>query len=192
MTSEDSTKRLILDSAYNLFVERGYEGSSMRDIAESAGIKAASIYNHFESKELIFKEVFIERHPLFRILEILDGAKGETADELLTNASNRLYKEIMNESNLLNLFFVELVEMKGKHIPEAIISNFPHDSSFMRQIFEMKSELRDIREPVLVRALVGTVFANVMFRWFVGDTKSKRWGSQAEMTDVLLRGILRK
>jgi AcrR family transcriptional regulator len=192
MTSEDSTKKLILDSAYYLFVERGFEGSSMRDIADSAGIKAASIYNHFESKEQIFKEVFIERHPLFRILEILDGAKGKTADELLTNASNRLYREIKNEPNLLNLFFVELVEMKGKHIPEAIITNFPHDSYFMRQIFELKSELRDIREPVLIRALIGTIFANVMFNWFVGDSKPKRWGSQAEMTDVLLRGILKK
>ena len=81
--------------------------------------------------------------------------------------------------------------MKGKHIPEAINTNFPHDSEFIRQIFAMKSELRDIREPVLIRALVGTVFANVMFRWFVGDTKPKRWGAQAEMTDVFLRGILR-
>ena len=191
MSSEESTRKSILKSAYNLFVERGFEGSSMRDIAERAGIKASSIYNHFDNKEQIFKEVFIERHPLFRILDILDGAIGETADELLTNASNRLYKEINREPNLLNLFFVELVEMKGKHIPEAIITNFPHDSTFMRGIFEMKSELRDIREPVLVRALIGTVFANVMFRWFVGDSKPKRWGSQAEMTDVFLRGILK-
>lgn len=192
MSSEDSTRRLILDAAYNLFVGQGFEGSSMRDIAGRAGIKASSIYNHFDNKEQIFKEVFIEKHPLFRILDILNGAKGETADELLRDASNRLYKEINNEPNLLNLFFVELVEMKGKHIPEAIITNFPHDSSFMRQIFEMKSELRNIREPVLVRALIGTVFANVMFRWFVGDRKPKRWGSQAEMTDVLLRGILKQ
>ncbi|MFW9768185.1 MAG: TetR/AcrR family transcriptional regulator [Candidatus Thorarchaeota archaeon] len=192
MNSEESTKQLILDSAYNLFVDRGFQGSSMRDIAENAGIKAASIYNHFDTKEQIFKKVFVEKHPLFRILEILDSATGATADELLTNASNRLYREIKNEPNLLNLFFVELVEMKGKHIPEAIITNFPHDSSFIRQIFEMKSELRDIREPVLVRALVGTVLANIMFRWFVGDSKPKRWGSQSEMTDVLLKGLLKR
>ena len=192
MSSDDSTKRAILDSAYSLFVERGFEGSSMREIAENAGIKAASIYNHFDNKEKVFKEVFIERHPLFRILDILDGANGDSADELLTDASNRLYKEINAEPNLLNLYLVELVEMKGKHIPEAILTNFPHDSSFMRKIFEMKSELRDIREPVLVRALIGTIFANVMFRWFIGDSKPKRWGSQAEMNDVLLRGILRQ
>ena len=192
MSSEDSTRKQILEAASILFVERGFQGSSMRNIAESAGIKAASIYNHFDNKEQIFKEVFIENHPMFRILSILDGAKGETAEDLLTNAANRLHKELRNEPNLLNLFFVELVEMKGKHIPEAIETNFPIDSAFMRQIFELKSELRDIREPVLVRALIGTVFANIMFNWFIGESKPKRWGSQAEMTDVLLRGILKK
>lgn len=192
MSSEDSTRRQILEAAYNLFVERGFQGSSMRNIADEAGIKAASIYNHFEGKESIFREVFKERHPLFRLLAILDSAMGETAEELLTSAANRLNKEIRNDPKMLNLYFVELVEMEGKHVPEAIIANFPHDSSFMRRIFELNSELRDIREPVLVRALIGTVLANVMFSWFVGDSKPKRWGSHSEMTDVLLRGILRR
>lgn len=192
MSIEDSTKKLILESAYQLFVEQGFQGSSMRDIAERAGIKAASIYNHFEGKEQIFEEVFKEKHPMFRILSILDTAKGETAEDLLTDAVDRLNKELKNEPKLLNLFFVEFVEMDGKHIPAAIEANFPHDSTFMRQIFSLKSELRDIREPVLVRSLIGTVFANIMFNWFIGDSKPKRWGSPGEMTDVLLRGILRE
>ncbi|MFW9808220.1 MAG: TetR/AcrR family transcriptional regulator [Candidatus Thorarchaeota archaeon] len=191
MSREESTRRQILDSAYKLFVKKGYRGSSMRDIADDASIKAASIYNHFEGKEAIFEEVFMEKHPLFRILEILDSVKGETAEDLLTKAVNQLDKELKGEPELLNLFFVELVEMNGKHIPPAIKANFPHDSSFIRQIFEKKSELREIREPVLVRSLIGTVFANIMFSWFIGESKPKRWGSPEEMTDVLLRGILK-
>jgi hypothetical protein len=31
-----------------------------------------------------------------------------------------------------------------------------------------------------------------MFNWFIGDTKSRRWGTTAELTDVLLRGILKE
>lgn len=191
MTNNDSTRKQILDASYALFVERGFQGSSMRDIADKAGIKAASIYNHFDGKEAIFREVFLEKHPLFGLLEILDKAQGESAEELLTSAYDLLSKEIKKEPKLLNLFFVELVEMNGKHIPEAIVSNFPPDSTFMRRIFKLKSELREIREPVLVRSLISTVFANVMFNWFVGDQGSRRWGSHSEMTDVLLRGILR-
>ncbi len=58
----------------------------MRDIAAEAGIKAGSIYNHFLGKEEIFEAVFIEKHPMFRVLEILDGVSGETLEELLANA----------------------------------------------------------------------------------------------------------
>ena len=191
MNLHDSTKQRILDAAYRRFVKNGYQGSSMRDIAEEAGIKAGSIYNHFPGKEEIFEAVFIEKHPMFRILAILDKSKGKTAEELLTNAINLLQKEIQSEPALLNLFFVELVEMNGKHIQSAIETNFPIDSSFMNQIFSLKSEMRDIREPVLVRVLIGTIFANVMFNWFIGGSNSRRWGSLAEITDVMLRGILK-
>ncbi|MHA1963487.1 MAG: TetR/AcrR family transcriptional regulator [Candidatus Thorarchaeota archaeon] len=191
MSSEDSTKKQILESAFQMFVEKGFSGSSMRDIAEHAGIKAASIYNHFENKEQIFETVFIEKHPMFRILEILDSVRGDTAEELLYNATERLNKELRSEPRLLNLFFVELVEMDGKHIERAIKINFPTDSNFIKQIYEKKSEIRDIPIPVLIRSLVGTIFANITFNWFIGKSNTKRWGTQAQMTDVLLRGILR-
>jgi AcrR family transcriptional regulator len=39
--------------ALRMFASRGYDGTSMRDIAESVGIKGASMYNHFVSKEAI-------------------------------------------------------------------------------------------------------------------------------------------
>lgn len=163
----------------------------MRDIAREAGIEAGSIYNHFRGKEEIFETVFLEKHPMFRVLDILNSVNGETAQDLLTNAIHQLNKELQKESGLLNLFFVELVEMDGKHIPAAIRKNFPTDSKFMKRVFAMKSEMRNIREPVLVRALIGSIFANIMFNWFVGDANSKRWGSLDEMTDVILRGILK-
>lgn len=191
MFVEDTTKKQILESAYHLFTEKGYRGSSLRDIADEAGIKAASIYNHFGSKEEIFEAVFIEKHPLFDILSILDSVEGETAEELLTNAINRLNEELQSKQDLLNLFFVEVVEMDGKHIPSAIKTNFPPDSKFIKQIFEMKSEIRDIPIPVLIRSLIGTIFANIMFNWFIGENNLKRWGKSSELTDVFLRGILK-
>ena len=55
-----STKESILYTALRLFSERGYEGVSMRDIAAEVGIKAASIYNHFKSKEDIFNSLLFE------------------------------------------------------------------------------------------------------------------------------------
>lgn len=56
----ENTKDNILYQALTLFSDRGYEGVSMRDIASKVGIKAASLYNHYKSKEDIFNSIIEE------------------------------------------------------------------------------------------------------------------------------------
>ena len=52
------TKEKIMSAAIMLFSDNGYDKVSMRDIAAEVGIKAASIYNHFPSKEDILKSIY--------------------------------------------------------------------------------------------------------------------------------------
>lgn len=49
----ENTKQKILNAALDLFSTQGYEATSMLQIAESVGIKKASLYSHFESKQEI-------------------------------------------------------------------------------------------------------------------------------------------
>lgn len=50
-------RQLILDTAARLFREEGYAATSLRDIAGECGMKAASLYYHFASKDEIISEV---------------------------------------------------------------------------------------------------------------------------------------
>ena len=52
-TQEDSlaTRKKILESAQRLFTRRGYERTSLSDIAKYAGVTRGAIYWHFENKE---------------------------------------------------------------------------------------------------------------------------------------------
>jgi len=50
---EASTRVRILDAALDLFVTEGYAGASMRQIAAAVGMRASSLYNHFDGKEAI-------------------------------------------------------------------------------------------------------------------------------------------
>ena len=50
---EASSRDRILDAALELFAARGYAGASMRQIAAAAGMRASSLYNHFEGKAAI-------------------------------------------------------------------------------------------------------------------------------------------
>ncbi|OAA26187.1 transcriptional regulator, tetR family [Frankia sp. EI5c] len=49
------TRTRILAAAVELFVERGYAGTSVRDIAERLGVTKAALYYHFSSKEMILE-----------------------------------------------------------------------------------------------------------------------------------------
>lgn len=49
-----TTKEKILETALDLFSQRGYGGVSVRDIARAVGIRESSLYNHFASKRAIF------------------------------------------------------------------------------------------------------------------------------------------
>jgi TetR/AcrR family transcriptional regulator, cholesterol catabolism regulator len=51
-------RQKVLDAAARLFRDKGYAGTTMRDVAARCGIRAASLYYHFPSKDEILAEVF--------------------------------------------------------------------------------------------------------------------------------------
>ena len=55
-----STKELILEEALRQFSQKGFDGTSMSDIAGPLGITKAALYKHFESKQRIFDEIIAQ------------------------------------------------------------------------------------------------------------------------------------
>ena len=52
-----NTKERIIEKSLTLFSKRGYNAVTVRDIASAVGIKASSLYNHFENKQNIFNTI---------------------------------------------------------------------------------------------------------------------------------------
>lgn len=77
ITTNDSrrirkTHALIRDVALRLFSTHGYEGTSMRQIASEVGVNAASLYNHYPSKQSILAAICDQT--MRELLEGQDGA----------------------------------------------------------------------------------------------------------------------
>ncbi|WP_418512762.1 TetR/AcrR family transcriptional regulator [Corallibacter sp.] len=56
---QETRKDEIIRTAAKLFKEKGYSAVTMRDLATEMGMKAASLYNHINSKQEILKEIII-------------------------------------------------------------------------------------------------------------------------------------
>ncbi len=65
-----SKKSLIVDTAATLFISKGYNSSSLREIAAKVNMEVSSIYSHFANKEEILKEICFENANAF-----LEGIK---------------------------------------------------------------------------------------------------------------------
>ena len=56
-TKGQRTATRLMDRAEELFARQGYEGTSLRQIADAAGIKEPGIYNHFSGKQGLYEAV---------------------------------------------------------------------------------------------------------------------------------------
>jgi AcrR family transcriptional regulator len=64
--SRGDTRERILDVALDLFIEKGYDKTSLREIAEQLGVTKAALYYHFPSKQDILLALHYRIHDLFR------------------------------------------------------------------------------------------------------------------------------
>jgi AcrR family transcriptional regulator len=71
----NSTRERILNVALELFQAQGYDGTSLRQIAEELGVTKAALYYHFESKEEILRALHMRLHDFGK--DLLDHAGDE-------------------------------------------------------------------------------------------------------------------
>jgi TetR/AcrR family transcriptional repressor of nem operon len=66
MKQSSNTKEQIIDQAYKLMAQRGYNGFSYRDISEPLGVKNAAIHYHFPSKTDLVRALIDENHQVLK------------------------------------------------------------------------------------------------------------------------------
>ncbi|MCX6077914.1 MAG: TetR/AcrR family transcriptional regulator [Chloroflexi bacterium] len=105
------TRERLLEAGQALFSDQGYAATSMRQVAEKAGLALGGVYNHFPSKEAIFQAILLEYNPFTRCnLRPLP----ENFDQLQVK---KLLAELEKQPEFFNLILIELLEFKGKHLP---------------------------------------------------------------------------
>jgi len=79
----DTKRPVIVRAATALFAEKGIDGTSMREIAEAAGVREAAIYRHFTGKEELARDIFLSWYGWHctELQQIVNGS-GSTLEQL--------------------------------------------------------------------------------------------------------------
>lgn len=87
----------LLAVAVEVFIERGYDGTSMEHLSKAAGISKSSIYHHVRSKEeLLHRAISRALDGLFGVLEEPGALQGR-AIERLEHVTRRVAEVLMDE-----------------------------------------------------------------------------------------------
>lgn len=189
----EQTRSAILQAAHDLFVEQGYHGTSMRQIANQAGIALGGLYNHFPSKEAVFEEVFFAYHPYHEVLPFIQQAKGATVEELIQDATSRMVQAVRGRPDFLNLLFIEMVELKSVHAQKLINTFYPVGLEVVGRLMQTEpGQLRPIPPPMLVRSFLGLFFAYFLTEivFATAAPVEFRHDAMQHFVDIYLHGIM--
>jgi len=120
--SDKSVQDRLLDSAEELFSEHGFEGTSVRDIAASAGCNIASVNYYFGGKDNLYTQVWRRQLLQMRdtrlqsIEQVMSESDGNPAlEDLLRSFANAFIGPFMDESRsrrFMNLMAREMIDQR--------------------------------------------------------------------------------
>lgn len=150
-----------MDAAIELFAEKGFEGSSIRDLAASAGVNVAMVNYYFGSKDKLF-EAIVEYKASFMRGKLDEIVADNTLNELekMDKVIESYVQKILTQPSFHRILYQELLMGDRETMHKTIIGIFVKNTKTIRTIIEqgMKKKLFKKVDPELTMAtLIGTI-----------------------------------
>ncbi|RQD75769.1 MAG: TetR/AcrR family transcriptional regulator [Candidatus Syntrophonatronum acetioxidans] len=181
MSKGRDSREKILEKARQLFAQKGYQGTSVAEIASAAGFSEGAIYRHFESKEALLMECI---RPLMKKgVEIMEGEGPESQDLhqfMRCRVEKRLEMFTENYDSFKILFTEAYYRPNLMQMLIDSLSQEDHTKEATEKLFSFK-EIK-IRRNYLIIAL-----SQALALWGVIHLKNLSQGLQGKVPEALSR-----
>lgn len=118
-------KQEIMDAAIHIFARKGFNGSTMQDIAEGCGMSKATLYQHYKSKDQLLLSIFhmINDRLYVKLQASMSREHADSADSLRQQIELQLRESLANR---------DLIRMLITENPNAYTEEVVNASSAMR------------------------------------------------------------
>ena len=189
----------ILSAGVRLFAEQGFDGVSMRGVAQAAGVSKANIYHHFNSKEALYLAI-LQSSAAETAALVENLADGEGSFDGRLKEFSKAYQHHLFDRHLSSRLLLREAlsgdEEKSKKIADQVVGNVFRRMISILCTGQEAGVLRDDLDPALCAFLL--MGANAFFFQAQGILKHfPEAGCAREgdcfsdgMVDVLLNGML--
>jgi AcrR family transcriptional regulator len=160
----------ILITAEELFGEKGFDGTSVRDIAQSAGVNLAMISYYFGSKEKLL-EALVEFRAgyVYGILEELNMDQSLSPWDKIDRLVDFYVDRILNNLRFHNIMYQESTAVRSDEIKNKIIAIKMRNLDAITRIIvdgQQKKLFRQVDIPMTVGTIMGTISSYTQSRTY--------------------------
>jgi AcrR family transcriptional regulator len=193
MPKAEQARDGILEAAKQLFLANGYGAIGMREIAKAAGYKSvAGIYNHFESKDAIFRALIEERTPIADLIAVVERVEGDTAPSFIENLVKTILPIMQRHVEFFDLAQIDLREFGGANTQRLILEELlPHALKITQKLQTLPRVA--IQDPlVLLRLLISVLLGYVITQRLAPEILTHHISDEAWIeayTGMLIEGL---
>ncbi len=181
----------ILESAAQLFYEKGFHGTSIEDVAGEVGMLKGSLYYYIESKEDLLYQLLLE--DIRRATGVFDDNTAGTAAPLekLKRTLGAHIEYIINNRIHVGVFLREsgMLEGKRRHRVAELIRGLRGKYADLVKQCQAEGNIVQHDPWILANSLLG--MANWVHRWYDESSGHSPAQIREALLDVMLRGIIR-
>ena len=184
----EARQREIAGTALRLFRARGYHATSVRQIAEAAGLSVGSLFNYFRSKEQVLQLIY--EHAQVLIEEALDQVMhelGPDPEAALRHALDRYVGLLDQYQDHVALLYQEFKSLDGR-AKRQIIDRERRIMAIFERILEAGVRQKKFRpQPlaVTVNAIAALGHSWVTRRWALGGAVTLEEFKEAQIAMIL-------
>jgi TetR/AcrR family transcriptional regulator, cholesterol catabolism regulator len=190
MVTTRNSRADVVTAAGRLFAERGYHGTSMRDLGRELGLLGSSLYAHVESKQDLLVEVVEEGARLFQDSADRALAVGGSTAERLRGLVEGHIDVVLDNQDVVRTFLNEARMLDKEHRARVIAARDAYEADFRAVIAEGAADgtFRPDVEPKMASILILSIL-NAVERWYRPDGMLDRAGLVDVIVNTAKRGI---
>ena len=191
-SEKKNKKQEIYREAARLFMEKGYNAASMRDLAERVQLKASSLYSHIGSKEeILVKICFDNAHRFTEGMDKVEKMNSNAAEKIESLLILHI-RTAIEETTAVTVFNDEWRHLSEPYLSDFISMRKDYENRF-RKIIKLGVEegrLKNLNAEVMLYSLLNSV--HWLHKWFKPGGKIKAEELERDIVEMLMGGIKRK